>query len=227
MELTENTTEIWLVRHGETIINKHQKYTGGHSIAIELDQNGIDQAQALGDYLKKLTIPFDYFYCSTTTRAQKTLEYCFPSQEYIVTDELLEVNQGDWEGKLKDEIYGREDVVLGLKQDNWNFVPGDLRKGESQYHVAQRMKTWITAVARKHKNKRVIAFTHGSSIKFLLADLSNCTDKSTAFKTPIDNTSITVILAKHDVDTISFSVLKQNDVTHLKEANLMFVGLPY
>ena len=171
MESVENTTEIWLVRHGETTVNENQNYIGGRSNGAKLNQNGIDQAYALSEYLKTLNLTFDYIYCSTAERTKQTLAYCFPSKEYTQTEALLELDQGDWEGKLRKEIYSREDVVLGLKEDNWNFIPGDACKGESQSQVAQRMKVWITDIAKKHKGNRVIAFYHGLAIKFLIAEL--------------------------------------------------------
>jgi broad specificity phosphatase PhoE len=229
MELPENTTEIWLVRHGETTINKAGDRVGGRSDHAELTQNGIDQAHALGNYLKNHNLTFDYFYSSTAVRTKKTLECCFPSENYIASEELLELDQGDWEGRKRVDVY-TEEVGVALKKANWTFIPGDLRKGESQEHVAQRMKAYITKLAKEHKGKLFIV-SHGLAIKFFLACVCNYKDEETklaafkeAYKKPIDNTSVTIVLAHHNLDEISFSVIKENDTTHLKEANLSTVA---
>lgn len=94
-------------------------------------------------------------------------------------------------GSKSRTIYNRADVRLALDTDNWNYIPGDEQQGESQSMVAQRMIKWSTYHSRSAINSNIAVFTHGLSIKFLLAEIQNL-DRLTAYEMPIDNASVTI-----------------------------------
>ncbi len=204
--------EVYFIRHAESETNLDLTHVAGQSNWAKLTENGIAQAKALGKRLK--SIRFDAVYSSPAARAKQTAEYCLRSMgaDYHVNLEprLLEIDQGDWQGRPRDEIYNREDVVKGLAKDCWHFIPGDNVKGESQAAVAKRMRDWLEGL----KDGRIAAFSHGVAIKFLLADLFD-RDKRTAYRTPIDNTSITIV--RYDD---KYSLVLENDTSHLDKAGL-------
>jgi broad specificity phosphatase PhoE len=59
----------------------------------------------------------------------------------------------------------------------------------------------------------LIVFTHGLAIKFLLAELLNL-EKLTAYKIPIDNTSITQLCYKNG--ELMLPLAMQNNTEHLQ-----------
>ncbi len=203
---------IYLIRNAESEVN-FKKTVGGRSNSKKITKKGITQSKKLGARLKK--IKFNVIYCSPAIRTQQTAQFCLKAMgksPNIIKLEpsLLELSQGDWEGKPKKQIYQRQDVVKALKKDCWNFVPGDTIKGESQAMVAKRMKKWLKQIIKKSPKGNIAAFTHAYTIKYLLADLFNL-DKTLAYKIPIDNTSITIIEYK---DGKPICAVK-NDTSHL------------
>lgn len=203
--------EIYLLRNGETEIDDvHRVCIGGENLFVELTENGMSQAKLLGFKLKSMR--FDAIYSSPAKRARKTASFSITSNQIVTLDSsLLELSQGDWEGKLKDEIYKRADVVKGLKDDCWNFVPGDVIKGESQAMIAMRVKTWLEKIAKKFPEGRIAAFTHSYPIKYFLAEILDL-DKTTAYKIPIGNASITAFKYEDG----EFTLITQNNTSHLK-----------
>ena len=220
--------EIYLIRHGESEVNVDFKHIiSGRSNWTELTNNGIVQARTLGNRLRKEGLEFDVIYTSPAIRTQQTARYCLEVMDKSIHDvnleyDIIELTHGDWEGKLKKEIYSRQEVREGLDQDNWNYVPGDKIKGESQAMVAKRMKGWLERIVEKHTSSKVLVFSHGLAIKYLLTDLFNL-DKPTAYKMPIDNTSISMI----KFDCGEFTYITRNDSSHLKEAGLTKVSASF
>lgn len=212
---------LYLVRHAETEVNLGNRI-GGQSNWAELTENGKRQAQALGHLFKEEKIQFDDVYSSPAVRTQQTARYCFETMygqqnnaKPTLTKKIMELDQGDWEGKIRNEVYKREDVRKNLDNNNWKFLPGDKVKGESQFQVAMRMKNWLMKLIQCSSGKDIIAFSHGLAIKFLLTELFDF-DRSTAFQIPIDNTSVTVIRYEEK----KFTCIKQNDTKHLEKFNL-------
>lgn len=189
-----------LIRHAESKANASQENKiGGHNIETQLTERGKAQSEALGNYFMKNGVVFTAAYSSTAVRAKKTAEICFSKMgselAVSIDDRLLEQSPGDWEGQSRD-IYERKDVRLALDTDNWTYIPGDNIKGESQYMVAIRMKSWIKEKVAESMKKdiaqHIAVFTHGLAIKFLLAELLDL-DRPTAYgkANPIENASIT------------------------------------
>ncbi|MBT4824201.1 histidine phosphatase family protein [Candidatus Woesearchaeota archaeon] len=215
------TLEIYLVRHGETESNLfHQNKISGQSNWAELTTNGVNQAKTLGQKFLMDDLFFEDIYCSPSVRTQQTTRYCLDEMHKIdqrlkYDNRLMEQDQGDWVGKLKSKIYSREDVKKGLNHDNWNFVPGDLIKGESQAKVAARMYTWLEEIITKQNHSKILAVSHGLAIRYLIAEVFDL-DRKTAYKIPIDNTSITKITYNNE----KYILVGINDTKHLEKSNI-------
>ena len=220
--------EIYLIRHAETEVNTVLKdIIGGRSNWAELTENGIAQAIALGRRLRDEGVTFDAVHSSPAIRAQQTAHYFLEAMGQSIwgvelEQSIIELSQGDWEGKQRKGIYSRQDVREGLDRDSWNYVPGDVVKGESHAAVAQRMRGWLEQTVEKYAPGRVAAVTHALSIKYLLADLFDL-DRKTAYKIPVSNASITVISYEDGKPICT----KRNDVSHLDSAGLSTVKGPF
>ena len=64
--------KLVLVRHGESIWNLENKFTGWTD--VELSKNGIEEAKRAGELLKKNNFVFDIAYTSVLKRATDTLK---------------------------------------------------------------------------------------------------------------------------------------------------------
>lgn len=98
--------------------------------------------------------PFDAVYSSPLTRARKLAEYCgWP--EPIVDDRLKEMNMGDWEMKLFDEI---EDENLQRWYDDYMHLAAT--NGESFPVLYARVASFLDELKTK-PYRRVAIFAHG------------------------------------------------------------------
>lgn len=205
------TTEFYFIRHAESEVNREGNKIGGVSSWAEITDEGKEAARTAGRQFK--SIPFDACYASDTIRTQQTARYFFEHysniyQRITLDPSLREKDQGDWTGRLRSEVYTPEMKAL----INWNFVPGDTIKGESDAALAQRMVRWVKAKVQEHPNQRVIVFSHGLAIKYLVAELMDI-DRKQAPLIPLDNMSLTVVKYRDG----EFSVPVLNDSNHLKE----------
>ena len=97
--------EIILVRHGQSIWNLENKFTGWTDVS--LSSNGIEEAKEAGKILKEKGFQFDLAYTSVLKRAEDTLEYILKE----MGEENIEVKRS-W--KLNERHYG---ALQGLNKD--------------------------------------------------------------------------------------------------------------
>lgn len=216
------TTEFYLVRHAESEINiETTNQIAGQCNWAGITENGVKQSTKLGLKLRG-SGNFNAIYSSTAARAQQTARHCISAMGIDIRVEdciqldprLLEINPGDFCGKVRSEIYSRSDVRHALDSDPWNFIPGDDIKGESQSTVAVRMRSWFDEVASKHTHGRILAFAHGGALNIFLTEVLQ-TNKLEAFKFPIDNTSVTVVRFNDE----KISLVSRNDTSHLEDGS--------
>ncbi|EOI01909.1 hypothetical protein UAY_01317 [Enterococcus moraviensis ATCC BAA-383] len=91
---------IYLVRHGETELNKERKFYG--SLDVSLNQTGRQQSSVLAE--KLCPIQFAQLYTSGLKRAQETAAIIKPNEEYKILPEFNEKSFGLWEGLSADQI---------------------------------------------------------------------------------------------------------------------------
>jgi broad specificity phosphatase PhoE len=105
-----NDKEIYLIRHGKTIWNELGK-TQGQEADIELNEQGIEQAQLTGKYLKKFRLngkEFDCVLSSPLKRCKKTAKIICSNIEYdklniIYMNEIKEVKKGSMSGLTNED----------------------------------------------------------------------------------------------------------------------------
>jgi broad specificity phosphatase PhoE len=219
--------DLYFFRHAETIYNANNGVIiGGQSISLDISERGGRQAEALGERLEAEGIIFDEMYCSTALRTQRTARITckiikFPFRMVKRRKALLELSQGDWEGKEKDKIYTPE-VLAQLRQQHWKFkAPG----GESEEELEIRMANCINADLVEERDKEDICagiFGHGMAIKCFLRKITN-SDPRMTYRNSLDNCSITHVRYVPSGQHEGWSVVKVNDNAHL--AKVGFVPL--
>ncbi len=197
--------KLILVRHGQSIWNLENKFTGWTDVG--LSEQGVREAKEAGELLKKNGYTFDLAYTSVLKRANDTL--------YYILDELGERNipikyswrlnerhYGALQGLNKDETrkkYGEEQVHLWrrsasvrppeLSIDDPRY-PGndpkyheleekDLPKTENLLDTVDRViKYWESDIKKDLlDNKKVIIVAHGNSLRGLIKYLDNLSDE--------------------------------------------------
>lgn len=183
---------IYLLRHAETDYNAHAQFIGGRSNHISLSTKGKQQALGIGKVLKDLDIQFDKVYCSIANRTRQTLDLIV-SQTQITnnlisySEELQELSQGNWEGKLRSEIY-TPGQLAEINSNQWLFTPPN---GESQKEVEERILGFISSeILDHHTEGNFLIIGHGIAFKCLLRGILDISSQM-AYKLSIDNTSLT------------------------------------
>jgi broad specificity phosphatase PhoE len=217
--------DLYLFRHYETVYNANNGVIiGGQSNALTSSPRGEIQAAALGERLNAEGILFDEVYCSTAVRAIGTAEIVcdiigFPFDKVQKRESLLEISQGEWEGKKRDEIYTPE-VLAQLREQHWDFkAPG----GESQREVEIRVYNQIhkdLIEERDKENVRAAVFGHGLAIKCFLRRITNSDPKMT-YRDSIDNCSITYVRYIPKGQHEGWSIVKVNDNAHLTKVGFV------
>ncbi len=214
-----NMLTVFLIRHAESIGNINFHLIGGQSNHFPLSEQGEVQAHLLGERLAREGHRFDAIYSSTAVRTQATAKiacsYLSEVPPLALRPELLELSQGEWEGKVRKDIYTPECLAL-VRSDAYDFRPP---QGESQRDVEFRMYQWLSELKTRYGEATspvsVAAFSHGFAIKSLLRGIFHFSPNMT-YRTMIHNTSITGLYLQGGV----WYVERVNDFQHI-------VGTPF
>lgn len=183
---------LFLLRHAETDYNAHAQFIGGRSNHISLSTKGEKQALEIGKVLNESNIQFEKVYCSIANRTCQTLDLILSqanitNNPIIYSEELQELSQGDWEGKLRSEIYTPEQLAE-INSNQWLFTPPN---GESQKEVEERMLAFISSeILSKYTEGNFLIVGHGIAFKCLLRGILDISSQM-AYKLSIDNVSLT------------------------------------
>ena len=196
--------KLVLVRHGESIWNLENKFTGWTD--VELSKNGIEEAKRAGELLKKNNFVFDIAYTSVLKRATDTLKIILNVMNIDLDIHydwhLNERHYGALQGLNKEETkvkYGDNQVRLWRRSVdvrppeldiNDDRYPGNdvkyktLSKDEIPLTenlndtIDRVLKYWNSDILPSlEENKKVIIVAHGNSLRALMKYLDNLTDE--------------------------------------------------
>jgi broad specificity phosphatase PhoE len=202
---------IYITRHGETQWNSENRLQGWKD--SELTDNGIRNAVALGERLYQ--IKFNAVYSSPIERAVKTTKLICSDRiiPLRLEEGLKEINLGDWEGKVKEEIEQTS------KQEYFNFWNAphlynhEMHNGEGLAALKNRVENVINRIIADNKKGNILIVTHGVTIRAILSYLMNIPTEKWWEGPFIEGTSLT--LAQYDEGT--FQVKMIGDTRHIKK----------
>ncbi|MDR3696061.1 2,3-diphosphoglycerate-dependent phosphoglycerate mutase [Mucilaginibacter sp.] len=197
--------KLVLLRHGESIWNKENRFTGWTD--VDLSEAGVQQAHKAGQLLKAHGYSFDAGYTSVLKRAIKTLD--------IVLEELDELwipVQKSW--RLNERFYGAlqglnkaetaakygADLVQKWRRDPHELPPAVTKEDErypgkdARYkHLTERelpltenlketmervLPFWNEFIVPAiRKNQKVIVCAHGNSLRALVQYIDHLSDE--------------------------------------------------
>jgi 2,3-bisphosphoglycerate-dependent phosphoglycerate mutase len=164
--------QLVLIRHGESLWNKENRFTGW--IDIALSPKGEEEAREAGEKIKGMN--FDHAFTSVLQRAIKT--YAIAAEiagfKHLIAEKDEALNErmyGDLQGLNKDECrakFGAEQVHIWRR--SYDVPPPG---GESLKNTAERVLPYyykrIEPMLRDGKNILVVA--HGNSLRALIMHL--------------------------------------------------------
>jgi 2,3-bisphosphoglycerate-dependent phosphoglycerate mutase len=197
--------KLVLIRHGESIWNLENRFTGWTD--IDLTPTGVSQAISAGQLLKAEGYDFDLAYTSVLKRAIHTLSYCLDALDrtwlpVVKSWQLNERHYGGLQGLNKAEMakqFGDEQVLLWRRSYDTPPPPLGDDDARSERHdpryaqlradqiplteclkdtVARVVPFWNESIAPAiSSGKRVLLSAHGNSIRALVKYLDNISDQ--------------------------------------------------
>jgi probable phosphoglycerate mutase len=145
--------ELYLIRHGETEWSRARRHTGRTD--LPLSPAGEAEARALGRHLRGLEV--DRVLSSPLTRATATAALAGFGDRVELTDALLEVDYGEYEGLTTTEIRA--------SRPGWDLFRDGCPGGETVEVAAVRARTLLDGLAAS--GGRVLLFSHGHQLRVL------------------------------------------------------------
>ena len=196
--------KLVLIRHGESIWNKENKFTGWTD--VDLSEKGVVEANKAGEILKKEGYSFDLAYTSVLKRAIRTLWITLDQMDLmwipvVKSWRLNERHYGALQGLNKAEIaakYGEEQVHIWRR--SFDVQPPVLEKTDSRSPhndkrydnvpvmeiplteclkdtVERFLPFWKTTIAPSiMEGKKIVIVAHGNSLRALVKYLDLVSD---------------------------------------------------
>jgi alpha-ribazole phosphatase len=157
-------TSIWVVRHGQTELNKARRYQGLND--SPLTSYGYAQAEALARRLH--AIPFTVAIVSPSGRARATAAPILAGRALSVVEDArwAETGHGRWEGLTYAEVRARFPDEVG--QRFGDPLHGRAEGGESLAEVQLRVADGWGTILREHQGGRVLVVTHATPVQLVM-----------------------------------------------------------
>ena len=170
--MLKRSTDLLIIRHGETDWNALQRLQGWSDIA--LNEAGHNQAQHLNNYLQKEYLQTIYkehgikpsrIYTSDLKRAVQTAQPLATdlSIEIHIDPDLRERNYGKLEGKNWREAFNHFDT-------NHHVTPTDFApelEVETLEVFSQRLQRGLNGIAHRYPGELVVLISHGGALDMM------------------------------------------------------------
>ncbi len=196
--------KLVVIRHGESVWNKENRFTGWKD--IDLSEKGRVEAIAAGELLKAQGFEFDLAYTSVLKRAIRTLNIILDEMDLmwlpvIKNWRLNERHYGNLQGLNKSEMaekFGEEQVHIWRRSYDIPPPPMEISdernpRNDRRYNdlsdaeiplteclkdtVARFLPYWENEIAPQIKEgKSIIIAAHGNSLRALVKHLDNIAD---------------------------------------------------
>ena len=209
-------TELWLIRHGESLANISGVIHGQDD--SPLSPHGQVQVRLLAARLA--TCGATRLVASTLRRAQETAAALVATTGLTVEFEprLREVSVGTWEGRTAGEIAAAEPAAWA----RWEARDPDLPLGgaETYRDAIARCTAALQDIAVRHRHERILVVGHGGVLRGYLAGVLGL-DLRQMWRLALDNTSISRVRPFQQVmggpDQLMGRVQLINDTAHLED----------
>lgn len=177
------TPRLFFMRHGETEWSSSGRYSGRADIA--LTEQGETEARELGKRIA--SISFDHVLTSPLLRASQTCQLAGLSQHSEIATDLVEWDNGDYEGKTPSEI-------RALRPE-WNLFRDGCPDGETPTQISARADRLIKRLSELDGN--IALFSHSHLGRVLAARwIGLSVEQAEPFL--LNTASISILGCKHD-----------------------------
>jgi alpha-ribazole phosphatase/probable phosphoglycerate mutase len=157
-------TRVYLLRHAETTWNAEGRLQG--HLDAPLSERGRQQLDGLTRALR--AVPLAALYSSPLSRARVCAEAIGAACGLVVqlVDAFREMDQGEWEGRLVDEVVAAD----GARVQAWWDAPHEVQVpgGESLQQLQTRALRRFEDITTRHHGETVAIMAHGGVNKVIL-----------------------------------------------------------
>ncbi len=180
-------TRVYIVRHGETDLNKEKRFRG--LTDISLNEKGRLEARNAASLISNDPAAI---HTSPLKRAVETAKIIggIKNCEVFIDRSFTDINYGDWQGLTVMEVeerFGKDSIT------KWLEDPGRFRfpAGESMEEVRERLRPGFEKLVSMYSGKSVVVVTHMAVIKVSFLVLLGL-DFRWFWKIDIDNGSVSL-----------------------------------
>jgi len=153
------TTEIYCVRHGQSIHNQQQTIAG--QLDSELTPLGFEDARSVAAAIGRSD--FEIVYCSDLLRARQTAETIMNTLQFscpVRYSRLIrELDYGRFTEKTVEETF----KILNYKRDPGQPYP----EGESFNDMQARVRQFLSQMLDESAGKHILVVAHAGSIRIM------------------------------------------------------------
>jgi broad specificity phosphatase PhoE len=212
--------ELYWMRHGESEMNTLPTFSG-RSNETPLTPKGIEQSKKLGQFLSKQEVFPSVVYVSPALRAAQTAEYCLAEMgldvEPLIHDALQELDQGDWVGRVRSEVYADANVIAEMEKLGKDFKQGG---AESITDAALRGMGWISETFDDHKPDTIpdrrFVFSHAVIISSMASHIYGWPYQETR-ASRVPNASISLFVRRDNNWELEYFGLETDQASELVE----------
>lgn len=193
------TTEIYCVRHGQSVHNQQQTIAG--QLDSELTPLGFEDARSVAGALGRRD--FEVIYSSDLLRARQTTETIMTALQFncpVIYSRLIrELDYGRFTEKSVAETF----QVLNYKRVQVQRYPD----GESFNDLQERVQQFLGQLLDESAGKRILVAAHAGSIR-LIAMLLDPARRQEHLDRAYGNRFISKAVVDHSKRVVSFEVLQ-------------------
>lgn len=164
MSFESPVTTLLLIRHGQTTDGPAPRCHGWTDLPLSAE--GVRQIERLARYLQNQRV--DALYASDLARSRHTAELLAAGRDLrpVIQPELREINFGDLEGCLVDELPLRFPATVAA----WRANPATCQfpNGESFQEVKQRVLPTVEGLLARHAGQTVALALHSGVNRVIL-----------------------------------------------------------
>jgi probable phosphoglycerate mutase len=200
------TTQIILIRHGQTPANIAKQWHG--STDTPLTEKGLWQADRMGEFVADHFPHCRKIYCSPLQRTRHTAAALANrlGLEAEPHPDLQEYGIGHLEGESFLNLAQQHQFFEKIKADP-HFAP---EGGESMHQVSMRMATRLREIGNQHHGETVAVVSHGAALALALAIILH-DDISSWERYQFQNTSVSLLRMHPEIALDLY-----NSIVHLK-----------
>ena len=215
--MTQQTTRIFLVRHGATQLSAEDRFAG--AVNVELSAEGIAQAERLALRLSDDNITAAY--SSPLARTVHTASIVAAPHQLtlVLRDELREIHHGHWEGMRRADVEEQfPEEYAAWEEDPYTFAP---QGGEAGVNVVARALPIIREIVTKHRGENVLVVSHKATLRLLISSLLGFDARGYRDRLDQSPACLNVMDFK---DPVRARLMLFNDVSHYMDQPLANAG---